>query len=103
MEPESADGRRVLISSAMGNKCFVCNVQSELSFHTSFAHVKRVFTRLRLRLESDVLNDRSVAHFSGIRKHLTLASVSFQCPPRDFGGRASFTCNVRPSKLSPSS
>ena len=64
MEPLGADIRSVLVSSTVRNKRFVRNVQGELAFHTSFPNIKCVLTRLRLRFESDVLNNRSVAHLA---------------------------------------
>lgn len=64
MESGGADRRSILISTSVRNKGFVCNVQSEFAFHTSFPNAKCILTRLWLRLESDVLNNRSVAHLA---------------------------------------
>src|SRR6201998_44328 len=64
IESECADGRSVLISSAMCDKCFVCYLQREFTLGASFSHIKCVFAHLRLRFESSVLDDDSVVHLA---------------------------------------
>ena len=52
-----ANGRGVLIASAMRNEGLIGNIEGELAVLALPAHVKRVFTGVGRRLEAHVLDD----------------------------------------------
>src|SRR5271167_629890 len=64
LQPFSADSGGILIAGAVRNERFVGNIQSEFTIFACAAHVECVFTRERLRLEPEVLNDDTGAHFA---------------------------------------
>src|SRR6266478_820480 len=63
-EPDGADGRRILILGAMGDKGFVGNVQPVFALVARFAHIECVLAHQRLGLESDVPHNCVVAHLA---------------------------------------